>query len=156
MAPQPCTQPTHHAPPSSRQQAASVLSGAPRGRGPCVGGAGRRPPGPGPPVPGQGSASPHYLLLQNLLHPSTPNRDYRPSTVSNCSDSWIRLDPVPRHSPWPPPPGPASLGAGELEKQVFLGRETKEQGGQEDTAPTPGWPPELKEESQPGLPLSPF
>lgn len=81
--------------PAPGQQGSFCLEWSHPRQGTLWGGVGRGAPGPGPPVPGQGSASPHYLLLQNLLHPSTPNRDYRPSTVSNCSDSWIRPDPVP-------------------------------------------------------------
>lgn len=59
------------------------------------------------PVPGQGSAPPHYLLLQSLLHPSTPNRDYRPSTVSNCPDSGRGWTLVHTTQPWPPQLCPA-------------------------------------------------
>lgn len=126
----------------------------------------------GPPVPGQGSAPPHYLLLQSLLHPSTHNRDYRPSTVSNCSDSRISwtLSPTP-HSSWPTPPLlpvlkgdcllPRELGS--WRSRCPKGWGTMDRVAKRTLSTTHGWPAEfVKEKSQSlmgrdlGVCLAPF
>lgn len=72
-----------------------------------------------PRPPRQGSAPPHYLLLQSRLHPSTPNRDYRPSTVSNCPDSDQAGPSPPPHTPGCPTSVP--LGAGRLPASLAAG-----------------------------------
>lgn len=71
---------------------------------------------------------PHYLLPQSLLHPSTPNRDYRPSTVANGSNSGTRLGP----RPTPTPPGLPHLCHTGLGARCSR---TKDGGGQENTGP---------------------
>lgn len=95
------------------------------------------------PVPGQGPAPPHYLLLQSLLHPPTPNRDYRPSTVSNCPDSGRGWTLAHTTQPWPPQPCPA------VERGCLLLWELGEpgRGPPGGHCPHPGLPPELEREA---------
>lgn len=98
------------------------------------GGLAPTPPG-APRSPGQGSAPPHYLLLQSRLHPSTPNRDYRPSTVSNCPDSDQAGPSPPPHTPGCPTSVPWGRGGCLLLWQ--LGTRGPGWGSRrEDTAPT--------------------
>ena len=95
------------------------------------------------PVPGQGSAPPHYLLLQSLLHPSTPNRDYRPSTVSNCPDSGRGWTLAHTTQPWPPQLCPA------VERGCLLlwGLGEPGRGPPGGHCPHPALPPELEREA---------